>query len=56
MIKTKCQYPDCDLDVTKDEINLERINPKGEPFEGMCPEHYRKWIQDSFEQFAKENL
>lgn len=53
------KHPDCQhylCDLTYKDTNLERINPKGEPFKGLCPEHYREWIQDSFAEFVEDNL
>lgn len=38
--KLVCVYPGCNVGPLTDGGYLERVNPKGEPFEGACSAHY----------------
>lgn len=42
-----CVFPGCTKGPTdEDGCYLERVNPKGEPFEGACPDHYWAVVHD----------
>lgn len=46
--RLECVYPGCTVSPEDEDGNgyLERVNPKGEPFEGACPEHYWAVVRD----------
>ena len=42
-----CVYPGCEVSPLKPGGGyLERVNEKGEPFEGACPDHYEAVVAD----------
>jgi hypothetical protein len=44
-----CVFPGCNVGPMTDGGYLERVNPKGEPFEGACPDHYEAVVLDQEE-------
>jgi hypothetical protein len=41
-----CVYPGCEVGPLNGGGYLERVNQKGEPFEGACPDHYWAVVRD----------
>lgn len=45
MSRSCCAVDGCDVDARSDGL-LYRVSPKGTPFHGMCPEHFREFVDD----------